>query len=181
MPFGAFVEIGPGLEGLVHISEMSYTRRVVKPEDVVTPGETVTVVVKVVEPEKRRISLSLRDAEGDPWSEVLERFPAGKRVEGVIEKKEKFGYFVRLAPGITGLLPMGSIRRSSAAGALEKAREGDTLTVAVEEISVPKRRISLALASTDDESEWQSFTPGPRGSLGALAEKLQNALAGRKK
>ena len=66
------------------------------------PGETVTVVVKVVEPEKRRISLSLRDAEGDPWSEVLERFPAGKRVEGVIEKKEKFGYFVRLAPGITG-------------------------------------------------------------------------------
>jgi len=181
MPFGAFVEIGPGLEGLVHISEMSYTRRVVKPEEVVTPGETVTVVVKVVEPEKRRISLSLRDAEGDPWSEVLERFPAGKRVEGVIEKKEKFGYFVRLAPGITGLLPMGSIRRSSAAGALEKAREGDTLTVAVEEISVPKRRISLALASTDDESEWQSFTPGPRGSLGALAEKLQNALAGRKK
>jgi small subunit ribosomal protein S1 len=181
MPFGAFVEIGPGLEGLVHISEMSYTRRVVKPEDVVTPGETVTVVVKVVEPEKRRISLSLRDAEGDPWSEVLERFPVGKRVEGVIEKKEKFGYFVRLAPGITGLLPMGSIRRSSAAGALEKAREGDTLTVAVEEISVPKRRISLALASTDDESEWQSFTPGPRGSLGALAEKLQNALAGRKK
>ena len=181
MPFGAFVEIGPGLEGLVHISEMSYTRRVVKPEEVVKPGETVTVVVKVVEPEKRRISLSLRDAEGDPWSEVLERFPAGKRVEGVIEKKEKFGYFVRLAPGITGLLPMSSIRRSAAAGALEKAREGDTLTVAVEEISVPKRRISLALASTDDESEWQSFTPGPRGSLGALAEKLQNALAGRKK
>ncbi|HEX5680911.1 MAG TPA: hypothetical protein VFX82_08735, partial [Desulfobacterales bacterium] len=64
---------------------------------------------------------------------------------------------------------------------LEKAREGDTLTVAVEEISVPKRRISLALASTDDQSDWQSFTPGPRGSLGGLAEKLQNALAGRKK
>jgi small subunit ribosomal protein S1 len=139
------------------------------------------VVVKAVEPEKRRISLSMRDAEGDPWAEVLERFPAGKRVEGVIEKKEKFGYFVRLAPGITGLLPMGSIRRSSAAGALEKAREGDTLTVAVEEISVSKRRISLAPASTDDESEWQTFTPGTQGSLGALAEKLQNALAGRKK
>ena len=184
MTFGAFVEIAPGLEGLVHISEMSYTRRVKKTEDMVKPGDVVTVVVKSVEPEKKRISLSLRDAEGDPWAEVLERFPAGKRVEGVLEKKEKFGYFVRLAPGITGLLPLGSIRRSGAAAELEKAQEGDTLLVAVEEVNVQRRRISLGAASTDDESEWQSFTQqksqGSGGSsLGGLADQLQKALRSR--
>ena len=182
--FGAFVEIAPGIEGMVHISEMSYTRRVNRTEDVVKPGDEVTAVVKAVDPDRKRISLSMRDAEGDPWAEVLERFPAGKRVEGVLEKKEKFGYFVRLAPGITGLLPLGSIRRSSAAAEIEKAREGDTLLVAVEEVNVQSRRISLAAASADDEGDWRSFTPkSPQGgggsSLGSLADQLQKALRSR--
>ncbi|MGE5258037.1 MAG: S1 RNA-binding domain-containing protein, partial [Hyphomicrobiales bacterium] len=182
MNFGAFVEIAPGIEGMVHISEMSYTRRVHKTEDIVKPGDIVTVVVKAVDLEKKRISLSLRDAEGDPWAEVLDRFPVGQRVEGVLEKKEKFGYFVRLAPGITGLVPLGSIRRSSAAVALEKLREGDTLGVAVEEVNVQRRRISLAPASEGDEADWQRFSSSSRGSsLGALAEKLQSALSSQKK
>jgi small subunit ribosomal protein S1 len=181
MKFGAFVEIAPGLEGLIHISEMSYTRRVLKVEELLNPGDTVTVAVKAVELEKRRIALSLKEAEGDPWAEVIERFPAGKRVEGVVEKREKFGLFVRLAPGITGLLPLGSIRRSSAAAALEKIREGETVLVAVEEVNVPKRRISLLPAGTDEEGDWQSFSPAAKGSFGALAEKLQSALAGRQK
>jgi len=182
MPFGAFVEIAPGIEGMVHISEMSYTRRVNRTEDVVNPGDLVTVVVKALDLEKKRISLSLRDAEGDPWAEVLDRFAVGQRVEGVLEKKEKFGYFVRLAPGITGLLPLGSIRRSSSAAALEKAKEGDALHVAVEEINLQRRRISLAPASEGDEGNWQQFSAQSAGpSLGALAEKLQNALSSQKK
>ena len=182
MNFGAFVEIAPGIEGMVHISELSYTRRVHKTEEVVNTGDSVNVAVKAVDIEKKRISLSLRDAEGDPWGEVLEHFAVGQRVDGVLEKKEKFGYFVRLAPGITGLLPMGSIRRSSAAAALEKCREGDTLNVAIEEINLQRRRISLAPASSEDESEWQRFTTGGRGSsLGSLAEKLQSAISSQKK
>ena len=182
MAFGAFIEIAPGIEGLVHISEMSYTRRVHKTEEVVTPGDAVTVVVKSVDPEKKRISLSLRDAEGDPWAEVLERFAVGQRVEGVLEKKEKFGYFIRLAPGITGLLPMGSIRRSSSASALEKAKAGETMAVAIEEINLQRRRISLAPAGAGEEGEWQRFAQNNReSSLGSLAEKLQSALASQKK
>jgi small subunit ribosomal protein S1 len=103
-------------------------------------------------------------------------------VEGVLEKKEKFGYFIRLAPGITGLLPIGSIRRSSTAAALEKSQEGDTLTVAIEEINLQRRRISLAPASAADEGEWQRFTPNSRGSsLGSLAEKLQSAMTAQGK
>jgi small subunit ribosomal protein S1 len=182
MNFGAFIEIAPGIEGMVHISEMSYTRRVHKTEDIVNPGDLVTVVVKAVDLEKKRISLSLRDAEGDPWTEVLDRFGVGQRVEGILEKKEKFGYFVRLAPGITGLLPLGSIRRSSAAADLEKTREGDTLKVAVEEINIQRRRISLAPASEEDEGNWRQFSaPNTGSSLGVMAEKLQRALSSQKK
>jgi small subunit ribosomal protein S1 len=182
MNFGAFVEIAPGIEGMIHISELSYTRRVHKTEDVVNPGDTVNVAVKAVDTEKKRISLSLRDAEGDPWVEVLERFSAGQRVDGVIEKKEKFGFFIRLAPGITGLLPMSSIRRSSSAAALEKSKEGDTVNVAIEEINLQRRRISLTPSSSADEGDWQRFTPNSRGSsLGGLAEKLQSAIHSQKK
>jgi small subunit ribosomal protein S1 len=182
MNFGAFVEIAPGIEGMVHISELSYTRRVHKTEEIVNPGDAVNVVVKAVDPEKKRISLSLRDAEGDPWAEVLDRFSVGQRVDGVLEKKEKFGYFIRLAPGITGLLPIGSIRRSSGAAALEKAKEGDTLSVAIEEINLQRRRISLASSSSEDEGEWQRFTPNSRASsLGSLAEKLQSAITSQKR
>ena len=182
MNFGAFVEIAPGIEGMIHISELSYTRRVHKTEEVVNPGDAVSVKVKGVDVEKKRIALSLREAEGDPWVEVLERFSAGQRVDGVLEKKEKFGYFVRLAPGITGLLPISSIRRSSAAAALEKSQEGDTLNVAIEEINLQRRRISLLPASAEDEGEWQRFTPNSRGSsLGSLAEKLQSAISAQGK
>jgi small subunit ribosomal protein S1 len=182
MNFGAFVEIAPGIEGMVHISELSYTRRVHKTEEIVNPGDAVNVKIKSVDLEKKRISLSLREAEGDPWAEVLERFSAGQRVEGVLEKKEKFGYFIRLAPGITGLIPIGSIRRSSTAAALEKSQEGDTLTVAIEEINLQRRRISLAPASAADEGEWQRFTPNSRSSsLGSLAEKLQIAMTAQGK
>jgi len=87
--FGAFVEIADGIEGLVHISEMSYQKRILKPQEIVTPGESVFVLVKDLDLANRRISLSIRDAAGDPWSEVPQKYSAGHRVEGVIEKKEK--------------------------------------------------------------------------------------------
>jgi len=88
--FGAFVEIAPGVEGLVHLSEMSYRKRVTKPEEVVKAGDHVPVVIKEIDLEKRRISLSIKDAEGDPWSDVPERYREGQRVEGVVEKRERF-------------------------------------------------------------------------------------------
>ncbi|MEJ5360050.1 MAG: 30S ribosomal protein S1 [Desulfobacterales bacterium] len=180
-PFGAFVEIAPGIEGMVHVSEMSYTRRVVNSTDVVSPGDEVAVVVKSVEPEKRRIALSLREAEGDPWAEVPARFAVGRRVEGVLEKKESFGWFVRLAPGVTGLLPIGVLRRHSRAAELEPLREGSTLRVEIAEVQTEKRRISLAPAFEDEEAEWRSFGEPPAAGdrLGALGEKLKQALAGR--
>lgn len=181
--FGAFVEISPGIEGLVHISEMSYVKRVVRPEDIVQPGDTVSVLVKEVDPDNRRMSLSLRDAEGDPWADVSEKFSTGQKVMGTLEKKEPFGYFITLEPGITGLLPRSKIQRAAVSGDIEKLKEGDSLPVFIEEIRAQDRKITLAPGDDAEEGAWESFaatrdTP----SMSDLAEKLQQALnSGKKK
>jgi small subunit ribosomal protein S1 len=178
--FGAFVELSPGIEGLVHISEMSYKKRVLKSEDIVTAGETVSVMIKEVDLDKRRLSLSIRDAEGDPWIEIAEKYKIGQAVEGILEKKEKFGYFVNLEPGITGLLPKSNLNKATKPAELEKLKEGDAIAVRIEAIKPSERKITLAPADTAEEQDWQSFSDASTSSLGALGEKLQSALNKKK-
>jgi small subunit ribosomal protein S1 len=179
--FGAFVEIAPGIEGLVHISEMSYLKRVVSPEDIVGPGDAVAVMIKEINPQKRRLSLSIRDAEGDPWVNVTEMFTVGQSVQGVIEKKETFGYFVTLAPGITGLLPKSKIRQADKSAAIDSLKEGREIAVVVEEIQPQARKITLSPGNLREERDWQAYTKTSGRSLGSLGDKLQQALADRKK
>ena len=175
--FGAFVEILPGIEGLVHISEMSYTQRVHKAQDVVEPGQAVSVVVKEVDTEKRRIGLSLRDAEGDPWLEIDQKLTKGDSVKGVVENLAAFGIFVRLAPGIVGLLPKSAISRSANAAQIDKLKQGDEISVLVDEINKADRRISLKPQDAGDEGEWKQFKgKTENASLGDLGEKLAQAL-----
>jgi small subunit ribosomal protein S1 len=180
MDFGAFVEIAPGIEGLVHVSEMSYVKRIVRPDDVVKPGETVSVLVKELDPKARRISLSIRAAEGDPWLEVSDKFRVGQVITGTLEKKEKFGYFISLAPGITGLLPKSKISASEKPAAIEGLKVGDPLAVTVEAIRLPERKISLAPGDATDEGTWKNFAPAaPNEPVGDLAEKLRQAMAAK--
>jgi small subunit ribosomal protein S1 len=178
--FGAFVEVAPGIEGLVHISEMSYTRRVLKPEDVVSAGQSVSVLIKEIDMEKRRMSLSIRDAEGDPWVEVAGKYRIGQSLAGVLEKKEKFGYFVSLEPGITGLLPKSKFSRSGIASEIEKLKEGDPIPVIIEAINAVERKITLTPGNTEDEQNWQKFAGETDSSMGALGEKLQQAMSQKK-
>jgi small subunit ribosomal protein S1 len=178
--FGAFVEIADGIEGLVHISEMSYQKRILKPQEIVTPGDSVFVLVKDLDLANRRISLSIRDAEGDPWSEVPHKYSVGQRVEGVIEKKEKFGYFITLSPGVTGLLPKSKISQSSQSTVIEKLKQGNTIPVVITEISAKERKMTLAPGTSGDEKDWQQFTKEDQSSLGALGEKLQEALVSKR-
>jgi small subunit ribosomal protein S1 len=179
-PFGAFVEIMPGIEGLVHISEMSYTKRVIHPEDIVKPGQSVSVLIKEVDPVKRRIGLSIRDAEGDPWLDVEEKFTVGQPVKGTVEKLEKFGMFIALAPGIVGLLPKSVIKGSSGASGIETLKPGNDIEVVVQSIQAAERRISLGLGESDDTGDWRQFSQKAKGSssggLGALGDKLAEAL-----
>jgi small subunit ribosomal protein S1 len=178
--FGAFVEVAPGIEGLVHISEMSYQKRVLKPQDVVTVGETVSVMIKEIDLEKRRLSLSIRDAEGDPWVTVAEKYTIGQSVEGILEKKEKFGFFISLEPGITGLMPKSRLGGSHKLTEIAKLREGDSLPVIIEAIDAANRKMTLIPADTADEQNWQKFSSNSPSSMGSLGEKLQHALDRKK-
>jgi len=180
MKFGVFVEIVPGIEGLVHISEMSYVKRVINPEDVVAPGEKVSVLVKELDAKGRRISLSIRDAQGDPWLEVSDKFSVGQVVKGTLEKKEKFGYFVSLAPGITGLLPKSKISEAEKPGLIEQIKVGDSIVVAIEGVHSSERKITLAPGDPKDEGAWKNFAQAENPlSKSDLAEKLHQAMGSK--
>jgi small subunit ribosomal protein S1 len=177
MKFGVFVEIAPGIEGLVHISEMSYVKRVINPEDVVTPGETVSVLIKELDTEKRRISLSIRDAQGDPWLEVTDKFGVGQVVKGTLEKKENLGYFVSLAPGITGLLPKSKFSEAEKPGGIEQLNVGDSVSVTVSEIHPRDRKILLGPGNAKDDGAWKNYAEDATPeSMSDLAEKMRQAM-----
>ncbi len=173
--FGAFVEIAPGIEGLVHISEMSHTRRVLKVEDVVTTGHLIQVMIKEMDTHRRRISLSIRDTEFDPWSAVEEKFVIGQKIKGTLAKKESFGYFIDLAPGITGLLPKSKIK-ADGTPEIDKAKIGDTLPLTVIQIDSASRKITLAPGINEEEEDWRKFSGKSDQPVSDLAAKLQEAL-----
>ncbi len=107
--FGAFVELEPGVEGLIHISEMSWAKRVRKPGDVVNVGDSVEVVILGVNVGEQRLSLGLKQALGDPWADVPQRFPAGSAIEGPITSITKFGAFVQVTEGVEGMVHVSEI------------------------------------------------------------------------
>lgn len=179
--FGAFVELFPGIEGLVHISEMSYTRRVMRPEEVVAPGDEIMVMVKEFDLDRKRISLSIKDAEGDPWADIEEKFKPGSAVQGRVEKKEGFGIFVNLAPGITGLLPKSKIAASEKAARIDALKPGATITVTIDGINARERKISLGTGDVADDQGWQEYAGRTADTLGSLGDQLQKALSRQKK
>jgi small subunit ribosomal protein S1 len=134
------------------------------------------VVVKEIDMAKKRLSLSIRDAAGDPWVDAEAKFAIGQSMQGVLEKKEKFGFFVTLAPGITGLLPKSKMSRVQKSSELEKAKEGDSIPVIIESIDTAKRKITLAPADTEDEQNWQNFADNEGSAMGSLGEKLSQAI-----
>ncbi|MDR0466204.1 MAG: S1 RNA-binding domain-containing protein [Deltaproteobacteria bacterium] len=183
-PFGAFVELFPGIDGLVHLSEMSFDKRVRSAGDILSIGEIVNVVVKDISIEKRRISLSLRDAGADPWADAAERFPVGALVQGTVEKRAPFGLFVELAPGVTGLMPNSTTAYSRQASALAKLTPGESVSLAVQALDVEQRRITLAPedgVAVDDHNRQHGVEGAElSGGLSVMALALQNALKARK-
>lgn len=144
--FGAFVELEKGVEGLIHLSEMSWTKKVRKPSDVVNPGDQVDVVVLGVNPADRRISLGLKQALGDPWADVPQRFPVGAVVEGKVISLQKFGAFVQIAEGVEGMVHVGDIsaeRRINHPQDVLKMNE--TVKAQVLEVDLEKRRLRLGM------------------------------------
>jgi small subunit ribosomal protein S1 len=176
MDFGSFVEIEPGVEGLVHISELSYTKRITKPEEVVSVGDTVSVMIKEIDPEKKRIALSLRDAAGDPWLEVPQKYKAGQVVSAIVEKVERFGVFIQLEPGITGLLPQSKLSKCNDTSFKSKMQEGNTVQVKIEEMQPEERRITLEPAASEETDDWKQFSGKKEKAVTNLGDKLQEAI-----
>lgn len=180
--FGAFVEIVPGIEGLVHVSELSHDR-IAKVEGFVQSGQVVSVTIKEIDPNRRRLSLSMKDAEGDPWLDIMSRFAVNQVVEGTLERKERFGFFINLGPGITGLLPKSVFKNAERPAEIERLRPGARLNVTIAEILPQERRISLTVGDEPGEKNWQQFlgTSEPSSpGVGTLGSKLLQALKEKK-
>ena len=144
--FGAFVELEKGVEGLIHLSEMSWSKKVRKPSDLVNPGDQVDVVILGVNPSDRRISLGLKQALGDPWAEIPKKYPTGSVVEGKVISLQKFGAFVQIEEGVEGMVHVGDIsaeRRINHPQDVLKMNE--TVKAQVLEVDLEKRRLRLGM------------------------------------
>jgi small subunit ribosomal protein S1 len=147
MEFGAFVELEPGIEGLIHISEMSWSKgKIRKASDVVKPGETVEVVILGVSVPERRISLGLKQALGDPWVDVPQRYPVGSQVEGPVTSLMKFGAFVQLSEGVEGMVHVSEISAEKRINQpADVLRVGQVVKALVLGIDSEKRQMKLSM------------------------------------
>jgi small subunit ribosomal protein S1 len=144
--FGAFVELEPGIEGLVHVSEMSWVKKVRKPSDLVKPGENVEAVVLGVNAGERRMSLGLKQTLGDPWADAGQKFPVGSIVEGPVTSLAKFGAFVELAEGVEGMIHIGDISADKRFNHPQEAlKVGQKVKAQVLEVDTEKRRVKLGI------------------------------------
>ncbi len=144
--FGAFVELLPGVDGLVHVSELSWNKRVRKPGDLLKLGERVEVVILQISPAERRIGLGYKQALGDPWDTAPEKFPVGSVVEGTVSNITQFGAFVELGEGIEGMVHISDITNEKRLEhPREKLAKGQTVRATVLEVDREKRRIRVGM------------------------------------
>ncbi|HCM88673.1 MULTISPECIES: 30S ribosomal protein S1 [Vagococcus] len=149
--FGAFIDLG-GVDGLVHVSEISYTH-VDKPEDVLSVGDEVKVKVLSIDPEKDRISLSIKETQAGPWENVSERASVNSILEGTVNRLTSFGAFVEVLPGVEGLVHISQISHKHIATPHEALEEGQKVTVKVLDVSEDNKRIGLSIKALDEKEE----------------------------
>ena len=167
--YGAFVELEPGIEGLVHVSEMSWTKKNVHPGKIVSTSQEVDVSVLEVDEEKRRISLGLKQAQANPWAAFAEKHPVGSTVEGEVKNATEFGLFVGLEGDVDGMVHMSDIAWGvSGEEALGLHRKGETVKAQVLDVDVEKERISLGIKQL--EKGGRSVASAVRGSSGGLSK-----------
>ncbi len=159
MSYGAFVRLEPGIEGLVHISEMSWTRRVNHPSEVVQPGNPVEVVVLDINKDKQEISLGMKQTEVNPWELVGEKYPPGTVIEGTVRNLANYGAFVEIEPGIDGLLHVSDVSwTKKITHPNEVFKKGDKVRCVVLDVDREKQRVALGLKQLT-EDPWLHAIP----------------------
>ncbi|HEU5188866.1 MAG TPA: 30S ribosomal protein S1 [Methylomirabilota bacterium] len=143
--FGAFVELEPGVDGLLHISDMSWTRNIGHPSELLKKGQPIETQILNVDRDNKRISLGLKQIQPDPWETVSQRYPMGSRVTGKVVRLTDFGAFVELEPGVDGLLHISQMSNRPIASPADLVNVGDELTLLVIRVDPNERRIGLSL------------------------------------
>ncbi len=166
-PFGAFIDLG-GVDGLLHVSEMS-RRRVTDPKEIVSIGQDVRVKVLKLENNGKRISLSMKDLEPDPWTDVAERYPAGAQFSGTIVRTTDFGLFIEVEPGVDGLVHTSQLPYGIKAGDPSIAI-GTHVTGWIREVDASKKRLSLSMREVATSDPWENVAD--RYGIGKVVEAV---------
>jgi len=158
--YGAFVELETGVEGLIHISEMTWSRRMKHPAKVVKAGDSVEAVVLEVKPKERRISLGIKQLEADPWTTVADRYSVGSVVEGRVRKLADFGAFIEIEEGIDGLVHISDLSWTAhVKHPSELVKKGQIVQAVILSIDAPNRRLSLGVKQLQPDA-WETFFRG---------------------
>jgi len=164
--YGAFVELEPGIEGLVHVSEMSWTKKNVHPGKIVSTSQEVDVMVLDVDPQKRRISLGLKQTQENPWDEFSVKFPQGTEIDGEVRNITEFGLFVGLPGDIDGMVHLSDLSwEKSGEEALEEYNKGDMVKVKILEVDTDKERISLGIKQLESDPFAESLGNMRKGDV----------------
>jgi small subunit ribosomal protein S1 len=157
VPYGAFVEIEEGVEGLIHVSELSWTKRITRPSDVLTVGQEIEAIVLGVNKDEQKISLGVRQLEPNPWDEIEHRYAIGKQVKGTVRNLTAYGAFVELEEGIDGMIHVSDMSWTRKINhPSEMVKKGDELEAVVIDIDKQNQRISLGMKQLD-EDPWKAI------------------------
>ncbi len=160
MPYGAFVKLEPGIEGLVHISEMSWTKRISNPQEVVNIGDQVEVQVLNINHEKKEISLGMKQCQQNPWDEVAKKFPPNTPVTGVVRNLTSYGAFIEIEEGIDGLLHVSDMSWTrKVSNPSEVVQKGQKITCVVLSVDQERKRVALGLKQMANDP-WEGDIPG---------------------
>jgi small subunit ribosomal protein S1 len=164
--YGAFVELEPGVEGLVHVSEMSWTKKNVHPGKIVSTSQEVEVMVLEIESDKRRVSLGLKQTQGNPWEGFAKNFPEGAEVEGEVKNITEFGLFIGLEGEIDGMVHLSDLAwDKSGEEALADYKKGDIVKAVVIDVDADKERISLSVKNLGEDPFAETIAGVKRGAV----------------
>ena len=180
--FGLFIGIDEGIDGLVHISDLSWTKRIKHPSELYKKGEEIQAIVLNIDKENERFSLGVKQLNADPWEEIPKRYPVGSSVVGTVTNVTDFGLFVEIEEGIEGLVHVSEISKEKIKTPVGLFQEGQEVTAKVVNIGREERKIGLSLKRLEDEEEktrYYEYIDSPKAATSNLGQLLKEELEGR--
>jgi len=177
--FGLFIGIDDDIDGLVHISDISWTKRIKHPSEVYKKNETIQAVVLDIDKSNERFSLGIKQTQADPWESVAQRYEVGKEISGIITNLTDFGVFIELEEGIEGLVHVSEISKENVKSPKERYKIGETITSKIMNINSDERRIGLSikrLEEDDDDKYLEDFAKNMKPATSSFGEILRNNI-----